>query len=183
MELFFASDLHGSLPATERMLDEFEQSQASQLVLLGDVLNHGPRNPVPDGYNPPDVARLLNRYATQIIAVRGNCDSEVDQMLLQFPMMADYVWLLLESGQRLFITHGHLYNQTQRPPLRCGDVLVHGHTHIPVAQSLDEIIVFNPGSVTFPRDGYQASFGILSDKKLRVQSFAGEVMVQTELTV
>lgn len=116
MELFFASDLHGSLPATERVLLAYQQSGADTLVLLGDILNHGPRNPIPEGYNPPAVAERLNAFADRIIAVRGNCDSEVDQMLLTFPMMADYAWVLLESGQRLFLTHGHLYNQNKRPP-------------------------------------------------------------------
>ena len=110
MKLFFASDLHGSLPATEKVLAQFDQSGAEALVLLGDILNHGPRNPVPEGYNPIAVAERLNQYAQKIIAVRGNCDSEVDQMLLSFPMMMDYAWVLLESGHRLFVTHGHLYN-------------------------------------------------------------------------
>lgn len=183
MELFFASDLHGSLPATERMLAQFEQSGADQLILLGDVLNHGPRNPIPDGYNPPEVAERLNQHATQIIAVRGNCDSEVDQLLLQFPMMADYAWVMLESGQRIFVTHGHLYNQTQRPPLRSGDLLVHGHTHIPLAQPLEDIVVFNPGSVTFPRNGYPASFGVLSDGELQVRDFDGEIIARTSLPI
>ena len=118
MKLFFASDLHGSLPATEKVLAQFDQSGAEALVLLGDILNHGPRNPVPEGYNPIAVAERLNQYAQKIIAVRGNCDSEVDQMLLSFPMMMDYAWVLLESGHRLFVTHGHLYNTDKRPPLK-----------------------------------------------------------------
>ncbi|MGF1694984.1 phosphodiesterase [Vibrio lamellibrachiae] len=176
MELFFASDLHGSLPATQRVLEKFEQSGADTLVLLGDVLNHGPRNPIPEGYAPADVATLLNQYADSIIAVRGNCDSEVDQMLLSFPMMTDYTWLLLESGQRMFITHGHLYNSTKRPPLKINDLMAFGHTHIPVAEKDDGIILFNPGSVTFPRDGHPASYGLYSDGELQVISFSGDVI-------
>lgn len=164
MKLFFASDLHGCVPATEKALAEFEQSGAETLVLLGDVLNHGPRNPIPEGYNPPKVAELLNCYADKIVAVRGNCDSEVDQMLLSFPMMADYAWVLLESGQRLFLTHGHLYNAQKRPILKQGDVIVHGHTHIPVAELDGDQYVFNPGSVTFPRNGFAPSYGLLVDK-------------------
>ncbi|MEZ8824884.1 phosphodiesterase [Vibrio amylolyticus] len=178
MELFFVSDLHGSLPATQRALDKFEQSKATTLILLGDVLNHGPRNPVPEGYAPVEVASLLNQYADSIIAVRGNCDSEVDQMLLDFPMMADYAWVLLESGRRMFITHGHLYNSTKRPALRASDILAHGHTHIPTAQLEDEVVIFNPGSVTFPRDGYSASFGLYEQGLLKVQSFEGETLAQ-----
>lgn len=150
MKLFFASDLHGCVPATEKALAEFEQSGAETLVLLGDVLYHGPRNPIPEGYEPAKVADLLNQYADKIVAVRGNCDSEVDQMLLSFPMMTDYAWVVLESGQRLFLTHGHIYNAQKRPALKQGDVIVHGHTHIPVAELDGEQYVFNPGSVTFP---------------------------------
>lgn len=160
MKLFFASDLHGCLAATEKTLDLFVQSGAEHLVLLGDILNHGPRNPVPEAYSPPQVAERLNQYAERIIAVRGNCDSEVDQMLLSFPMMMDYSWVLLESGQRLFLTHGHLYNGANIPALKAGDVLVHGHTHIAMAHKRQDIVVFNPGSVTFPRENQPASYGL-----------------------
>ena len=181
MKLFFASDLHGSLPATEQVLQAFERSGAHTLVLLGDTLNHGPRNPVPQGYNPQAVSERLNQYAERIIAVRGNCDSEVDQMLLSFPMMTDYAWVMLESGQRLFITHGHLYNANKRPPLRVGDVIVHGHSHIPVAELDGEQYIFNPGSATFPREGHAASYGMLEGDELRVLSFDDQVMMQTQL--
>lgn len=182
MKLFFASDLHGSLPATEQVIAEFEKSGVETLVLVGDVLNHGPRNPVPEGYNPPAVAELLNQYADRIIAVRGNCDSEVDQMLLSFPMMTDYVWVLLPTGQRLFVTHGHLYNSAKRPPLKHGDVIVHGHTHIPVAELDGEQFIFNPGSVTFPRNGHAASYGLLEDNIIKVVSFEGDTLVETTLS-
>jgi len=125
MKLFFASDLHGSLPATELMLEKYNASGANYLVILGDVLNHGPRNPVPQGYQPAAVAQLLNNYSDQILAVRGNCDSEVDQMLLNFPMLESYSWILLENGTRIFLTHGHIYNSDHRPPLKAGDVIAH----------------------------------------------------------
>lgn len=179
MKLFFASDLHGCLPATEKVLVEFEKSGAHSLILLGDVLNHGPRNPVPEGYNPPAVAERLNQYADQIIAVRGNCDSEVDQMLLSFPMMMDYAWVLLESGQRLFLTHGHLFNADKRPVLKHGDTIVHGHTHVPVAEWQGEQIIFNPGSVTFPRNGFEPSIGLYEEGKLKVVTFDNEILAST----
>ncbi|CAM2796915.1 phosphodiesterase [Vibrio neptunius] len=181
MKLFFASDLHGSLPTTEKMLSQFDQSGAETLVLLGDILNHGPRNQVPEGYNPPAVAQRLNQYADQIIAVRGNCDSEVDQMLLSFPMMMDYVWVLLESGHRLFVTHGHLYNTDKRPPLKRGDVIAHGHTHVPVAQWQGEQVIFNPGSVTFPRNGFEPSFGVYEEGDLKVVTFDNQVLASIRL--
>ncbi len=181
MKLFFASDLHGSLPATRETIDLFFASGAEHLVLLGDILYHGPRNPIPEGYNPAQVADLLNQYSKQIIAVRGNCDSEVDQMLLTFPMMMDYAWVLLESGQRLFLTHGHLYNSGNRPELKQGDVIAHGHTHIPVAELQDGVTIFNPGSMTFPRNDLPRSYGLLDGKTLTVQTPEGEVLAQTEI--
>ncbi|NOI60087.1 phosphodiesterase [Vibrio coralliilyticus] len=181
MKLFFASDLHGSLPATEKVLAQFDQSGAEALVLLGDILNHGPRNPVPEGYNPIAVAERLNQYAQKIIAVRGNCDSEVDQMLLSFPMMMDYAWVLLESGHRLFVTHGHLYNTDKRPPLKRGDVIAHGHTHVPVAQWQEEQVIFNPGSVTFPRNGFEPSFGVYEEGELKVVAFDNQVLASIRL--
>ena len=181
MKLFFASDLHGSLPATEAMLERFQRSGSEHLILLGDLLNHGPRNPIPEGYQPAQVAERLNEYSERIIAVRGNCDSEVDQMLLTFPIMSDYAWVMLASGQRLFLTHGHLYHSDKRPMLRRGDILVHGHTHIPLAYEDNGCVIFNPGSVTFPRQAYEASYGELHDTELTVKSFSGDVLLQHTL--
>ncbi|MCI1899933.1 MAG: phosphodiesterase [Enterobacter sp.] len=167
MKLMFASDIHGSLPATERVLSLFEQSGAQWLVILGDVLNHGPRNALPEGYAPAQVAEKLNLYASQIIAVRGNCDSEVDQMLLQFPITAPWQQVLLQKC-RLFLTHGHLFGPDNLPVLATGDVLVYGHTHIPVAEKQGSIVHFNPGSVSIPKGGYAPSYGMLEDNQLRV---------------
>lgn len=117
MKLMFASDIHGSLPATERVLSLFAQSRAQWLVILGDVLNHGPRNALPEGYAPAQVAEKLNQYASRIIAVRGNCDSEVDQMLLDFPITAPWQQVLMENS-RLFLTHGHLFSPENLPHWR-----------------------------------------------------------------
>lgn len=167
MKLMFASDIHGSLPATERVLELFVQSDARWLVILGDILNHGPRNALPQGYAPADVAGLLNEQASRIIAVRGNCDSEVDQMLLNFPMTAPWQQVLL-PGRRLFLTHGHLFGPDNVPPLATGDVLAYGHTHIPLAEKRGDIVHFNPGSVSIPKGGNIASYGMLEDNVLRV---------------
>lgn len=167
MKLMFASDIHGSLPATERILTLFSASGAQWLVILGDVLNHGPRNPLPEGYAPALVAEQLNTLAGRIIAVRGNCDSEVDQMLLNFPITAPWQQVLLEN-QRLFLTHGHLFGPENLPVLRDNDVLVYGHTHLPVAEKRGALFHFNPGSVSMPKGGYPASYGMLDDNVLRV---------------
>lgn len=167
MKLMFASDIHGSLPATERVLELFAQSDARWLVILGDVLNHGPRNTLPEGYAPAQVAERLNEQASRIVAVRGNCDSEVDQMLLTFPITAPWQQVLLPE-RRLFLTHGHLFGPDDEPPLAAGDVLVYGHTHIPVAEKRGDIFHFNPGSVSIPKGGFAASYGMLEEDVLRV---------------
>ena len=169
MKLMFASDIHGSLPATERVLALFAESGAQWLVILGDVLNHGPRNALPQGYAPALVAERLNEKASRIIAVRGNCDSEVDQMLLNFPITAPWQQVL-SPDQRLFLTHGHLFGPDNLPPLAQGDVLVYGHTHLPVAQRQGDIFHFNPGSVSIPKGGFDASYGMLEEGVLRVMA-------------
>ncbi len=167
MKLMFASDIHGSLPATERVLELFAKSDARWLVILGDVLNHGPRNALPQGYAPAQVAERLNEQASRIIAVRGNCDSEVDQMLLHFPITAPWQQVLLPE-HRLFLTHGHLFGPDNLPSLAAGDVLVYGHTHIPVAEKQGDIFHFNPGSVSIPKGGFVPSYGMLEEGVLRV---------------
>lgn len=182
MKLFFASDIHGSLASAEKAIAAFEKSGAKYLILLGDILNHGPRNALPDGYDPIKVAELLNQYAACITAVRGNCDSEVDQMLLDFPMMADYNLVMLADGRRLFLTHGHIYNADKHPQLMAGDVIVSGHTHIPVSELKGDYYVFNPGSVAIPRNGLPASYGLLDGNDLAVVSFDDEVLAQTVLS-
>ncbi|MCD9554304.1 phosphodiesterase [Photobacterium carnosum] len=182
MKLFFASDIHGSFIAAQKAIAAFEQSGAKYLILLGDILNHGPRNALPEGYDPIKVAELLNQYADRITAVRGNCDSDVDQMLLDFPMMADYNVVMLADGRRLFLTHGHIYNADKHPQLMTGDVIVSGHTHIPVAEHKGDYYAFNPGSVAIPRNGLPASYGLLDGNALAVISFDGEVLAQMMLS-
>lgn len=182
MKLMFISDLHGALPATEKALNIFANSGAQWLIILGDLLNHGPRNALPEGYAPAEVAQCLNHVADKIIAVRGNCDSEVDQMLLDFPVMAPWQQVLL-SKQRLFLTHGHLYNPDNLPPLATQDVLVFGHTHLPVAEYRQPYYLFNPGSVSIPKGGYDASFGMLDDGVLSVRTLNNDrIIAQVRIT-
>ncbi len=182
MKLMIAADIHGSLAATKRLLAAFDASGATWLVLLGDLLYHGPRNALPEQYQPAEVAALLNGYADRIIAVRGNCDSEVDQMLLTFPITAPWQQILL-AQTRLFVTHGHLYNPDARPPLHTGDVLVYGHTHIPQAERVDGFVCFNPGSVSIPKGGFPASYGLLEQEILRVVSLeTSETIAQVAIT-
>ncbi|WP_114193124.1 phosphodiesterase [Edaphovirga cremea] len=176
MKLMFAADIHGSLPATEKVLQRFHSSGAEWLILLGDLLNHGPRNALPEGYQPAAVADRLNAFAPRIIAVRGNCDSEVDQMLLQFPITAPWQQILMPQC-RLFLTHGHLYHPSSLPPLREGDVLVYGHTHLPVAEWQGEIACFNPGSASIPKGGFAASYGLLEQGVLKVMTLEDDQLL------
>ena len=167
MRIAFFSDIHGVPSALQSALATADALGFDRLVLLGDLLYHGPRNGVPDFYDPVKVADMLNARKDAIVAVRGNCDAEVDQMMLKFPMMADYA--VLESGKEtFFLTHGHLWNEYRMPPIGMGTVLAHGHTHIPENKRLEcGITIFNPGSVSLPKGGSQRSFGYFDGESLR----------------
>lgn len=177
----FASDLHGSKGAAQQVVAQFHAEGAHRLILLGDLLYHGPRNPLPDDYDPQAVALLLNSIAEDIIAVRGNCDSEVDQMLLDFPIMSDSTSVLLENGCRFFVTHGHIFNQSNMPKLKANDVFVQGHVHIPQVEKSDSIWLFNPGSPTFPREGHVPTLGWYDDGQLAIRTLSGEIVTQAVL--
>ncbi|MFV0423545.1 phosphodiesterase [Oleidesulfovibrio sp.] len=186
MKILFASDIHGCLPAAERIWAVADAVQPDAIVVLGDALYHGPRNPLPEGYDPKQVAALLNCRKNRIIAVRGNCDSEVDQMLIEYPMMGDFAWVLVD-GKRLFLTHGHKSSPASLPPLADGDVFVYGHTHIPKAEkkvhadSGGLVHIWNPGSCSLPKDGYQASYGLLADGIFCVCAMDGTVLLEDAL--
>ena len=167
MKIVFMSDIHGVPSALEAALEKADQFGYDRLVLLGDLLYHGPRNGVPDFYDPLAVARLLNGRKDKILAVRGNCDAEVDQMMFEFPMMADYE--ILDAGaEKFFLTHGHLFNECKLPPVGVGTVLAHGHTHIPELKTLAcGMKIFNPGSVSLPKGGSRKSFGYFDGRELR----------------
>ena len=169
MKFLIASDIHGSAYWAERLMSAIEAEQPDRIILLGDLLYHGPRNDLPRDYAPKRVIPLLNDLAKsgRVIAVRGNCDSEVDQMLLHFPITAPWQQVLLEK-QRLFLTHGHLFGPENLPALNQNDVLVYGHTHLPVAEQRGEIFHFNPGSVSIPKGGNPASYGMLDNDVLSV---------------
>ena len=162
-----ASDIHGSAVWCEKFLAEAKARGVEKILFLGDLLYHGPRNNLPDGYDTKKVAAMLSEVKDKAVCVRGNCDSEVDQMLLRFPMTAPWQQVLSER-YRLFLTHGHLYSPDNLPPLAAGDVLAYGHTHIPVAEKRGAIYLFNPGSVSIPKGGYSASYGLLDEGRLQV---------------
>ncbi len=164
MKLFVASDIHGSLFYTKKMIEAFQNEGADRLILLGDLLYHGPRNPLTKEYNPAEVATILNGYADKILAVRGNCDSEVDQMILNFPIMADYA-LLPIMNTTVFMTHGHLFNLENPPKINKGDILLHGHTHIPIITKTDSFTYINPGSISLPKEDSQHGYMIIEGDK------------------
>jgi len=180
MKLFFISDIHGSLYYLKKALKKFDDSNADRLIILGDELYHGPRNPLPKEYNPQEVLKLLNSYKDKIIAVRGNCDSEVDQMVLEYPIMSDYS-IFNEKGVSLFLTHGHIYNSDNRPKLTSGDALIFGHFHIPEAKLDKEIYILNPGSISLPKGGYENSYAILDDLHWKVLDFSDNILKEIKL--
>ena len=170
-----ASDIHGDASTTALLLERFKESGADKLVLLGDILYHGPRNDLPDGYAPKKVIELLNPLAEKILCVRGNCDTEVDQMVLTFPILADYAYLLTD-GLRIFVTHGHKFNTQTPPPLAKGDILLHGHTHVPAWQSFGhENLYVNPGSVSIPKENSQKGYIFYEARRFDFCSLDGKV--------
>lgn len=175
MKILFISDIHGSFYYAKEAVNKFKEEGADYLVILGDELNHGPRNPLPKEYNPQETANLLNQYKDKIIAIRGNCDSEVDQMLLKYPIMSDFS-IILHNGRRLFLTHGHIYNPDNLPPLSKGDVFFFGHIHVPIAEMQNDIYIINPGSISLPFNNYPNSYGILENNTLKIKDFSGNVI-------
>lgn len=166
MKVIIASDIHGSARWCAELLSAFENEGAEKLVLLGDILYHGPRNDFPDDYSPRKVLDMLNAIKDKIVCVRGNCDSEVDQMVLEFPIMADYA-LMDVNGKTLFLTHGHLFNSTIPPALKAGDVLLNGHFHVPSNIQMENGAHYaNCGSVALPKDGTFHSYIFLDENIL-----------------
>ena len=162
MKFMFASDLHGSLTAGEQVIARFEQEKPEKLILLGDLLYHGARNDLPEGYSTKGLTALLNRYKESIIAVRGNCDSEIDQVVLEFPMMADYC-VMYADGRVWLITHGHVFDEDHMIPYTPGTVLIHGHTHVKVMDVREDLIYLNPGGAALPKDDDIKSYMIYED--------------------
>jgi len=151
MKLMIASDIHGSAVWCEKLISAYKEENADRLLLLGDLLYHGPRNRLSDGYSPKAVIEMLNSIKDEILCVRGNCDSEVDQMVLEFPILAEYSYISCGKAN-IFACHGHNFNEKNLPSLKKGDILLNGHTHIPAAREVGEFIYINPGSVSMPKE-------------------------------
>lgn len=163
MKYLVASDIHGSSYYAKKLIEAFKKEGADKLVLLGDLLYHGPRNDLPRDYDTKSTMKLLNEIKEDLVCVRGNCDSEVDQMVLEFPIMADYA--LISLGKRtVFVTHGHLYSEDAPPLLKKGDVLLNGHTHVVKCKEYESFVYMNPGSVSLPKENTQSGYIILSEE-------------------
>ena len=167
MKWMIASDLHGSYFYASQMQQAFEREQADRLLLLGDLLYHGPRNDLPREYAPKEVIPLLNGKKEKLLCVRGNCDAEVDQMVLEFPVLADYAVLPVER-RLIYATHGHIYHVKNLPPLAPGDVLLHGHTHVPAWTEFGQgNLYLNPGSVSIPKEDSPHSYMTLEGNTMQ----------------
>ncbi|MBQ8310189.1 MAG: phosphodiesterase [Clostridia bacterium] len=173
MKLMIASDIHGSAYYCEQLLDAYRREGAEKLLLLGDILYHGPRNDLPKGYAPKQVISMLNAVKNELLCVRGNCDTEVDQMVLEFPILADYC-ILYSAGHMIYATHGHVYNENKLPALKKGDVLLHGHTHVPKCTEHADYIYLNPGSVSIPKEDSPHGYLMFEDGVLTWKALDGE---------
>ena len=173
MKLVFASDIHGSAYYA-RMLPEIDRREAPErIVLLGDLLYHGPRNDLPAEYNPKEVISILNSMKERFLCVRGNCDAEVDQMVLEFPILSDSMVLFL-NGRMAFVTHGHLFNTQNPPPLNRGDLLIHGHTHVQAFTPFgNDNLYINPGSTSIPKENNEHSYMTYEDGLFTIKTLNG----------
>ena len=181
MKMFFISDIHGSAYFLEKALERYEIEKADMIFILGDILYHGPRNDLPKGYAPKKVIPMLNELKDRITVVQGNCDGYVDGMVLEFPIDAPYSQIIMENGKRLFLTHGHIYNEDNLPALPDGTAFIYGHTHIYRAEKKNGITFINPGSISIPKGGNPATYGILEDGVFTVKDLEGNEMISVEI--
>lgn len=168
MKLMIASDIHGSAYWCSRLMEAFEAGDFRKLLLLGDILYHGPRNPLPDGHDPKAVADMLNSHKEKILCVRGNCDCEVDQMMLDFPVLGEYAWISAD-GCELFAAHGHHYNKEAPPPLPKGAYLLNGHFHIPEITDCGDFTYVNCGSAALPKNGTPHSYAVFENGRFELK--------------
>lgn len=177
MKYFIASDIHGSLKYCKNVLEAFEREKADRLLLLGDILYHGPRNDLPEEYNPKAVIELLNQNKNKMLCVRGNCDTEVDQMVLDFPILSDYC--ILSMGKTVvYATHGHVYGEWNPPKICNGEVLLCGHTHVPKFVKKETFYYMNPGSVSIPKENSWHGYMLWEENVFTWKDFDGMVKME-----
>ena len=181
MKLLIASDIHGSAFYCQALLDAIQKESPDRILLLGDLLYHGPRNDLPKGYAPKEVISMLNPLKEKLLCVRGNCEAEVDQMVLSFPVLADYAWLEI-NGYRIFATHGPHFGEDNPPPLSKGDILLCGHTHVPACREHDGWFYLNPGSVSIPKENSHHGYMVLENRKVIRNTINGETIESFSLS-
>ena len=174
MKYIIASDIHGSAFWCKKLIQAFEREKADKMILLGDILYHGPRNDLPTEYAPKKVIEMLNALQGKVVSVRGNCDAEVETMVLNFPVSGDFAMMEM-SGKTVFLTHGHIYNKEKRPPLAKGDILVQGHTHVPVCEESEDYTLINPGSVSIPKENSYNGYILLDGNEFIFKTLDGEI--------
>ncbi|WP_167957651.1 phosphodiesterase [Anaerosporobacter faecicola] len=173
MKLVIASDIHGSAYYCKKLLSRYKEEKADKLILLGDLLYHGPRNDLPKEYAPKEVIQMLNEIKAEILCVRGNCEAEVDQMVLEFPVLSDSMILYLD-GRMVFATHGHLFHKEHLPQLKAGDILLHGHTHVQALERVEGYYYMNPGSVSIPKNGNENSYMVYENGIYTIKNLDGK---------
>lgn len=175
MKLMIASDIHGSFFFCQKLIEAFNKENPDRLLLLGDILYHGPRNDLPEEYAPKKVIPVLNEIKDKLLCVRGNCDTEVDQMVLDFPILADYC--IIECGNKtVYATHGHNFGETNPPPLAKGSILLGGHTHVPKCTEYENFIYMNPGSVSIPKENSHHGYMIYESGAFLWKDLDGKVI-------
>lgn len=177
MKLLIASDIHGSLKYCNKLVEQYKKEDCDKLILLGDILYHGPRNDLPEEYNPKGVIALLNGMSDEILTVRGNCEAEVDDMVLDFNVLAEYAILYIKS-RLVFLTHGHKFNPQNLPKLKKGDILVNGHTHVSKIERIGDILYVNPGSVSIPKENTERGYMILTENGIIHKDLNGNILQQ-----
>ena len=178
MKILICSDIHGDAESLSALLKRFEEEKADKLLILGDVLYHGPRNDLPSGYAPKKVIAMLSEIKEKIISVRGNCDTEVDQMVLPFPILSDYSYVVTD-GLTMLATHGHKYTPDAPPPLAKGTILLGGHTHIPgFADITDDSVYVNPGSISLPKENNPKTYAIYENRRITIKELDGKPFME-----
>ena len=175
MKLLIASDIHGSAYYTERLMEAVKKENPDKVILLGDLLYHGPRNDLPKDYAPKKVIEILNEIKDRLICVRGNCEAEVDQMVLEFPVLADYA-IIYEQGRMIYATHGHIYNENNLPPLKKGDILLNGHTHVAKCTEHEDYVYMNPGSASIPKEATHHGYMTVENGVFFWKDFDGNII-------
>ncbi len=181
MKWLIASDIHGSAHYCRILAEKYKEEKADRMLLLGDLLYHGPRNDLPEGYNPKEVIDILNAMKDNILCIRGNCDSEVDQMVLGFPILADYAVFEI-GGKIVYASHGHVYNENNMPPLHKGDIFLYGHTHAPRCEESGDHVFMNPGSVSMPKNESRNGYMIFENGSFIWKDLDGNILNEYKVT-